>query len=126
MKTRSKALLLTLCAVLLVTASVLGTMAFLTSNDEVVNTFSVGSVAIRLDEAKANTDGSLVEGADRVKANSYKLLPGHTYNKDPMVTVLNGSEAQLHQDDCHLLQGQCSGCYLCSHRRRSDQHLQRL
>ena len=53
MKTRSKALLLTLCAVLLVTASVLGTMAFLTSNDEVVNTFSVGSVAIKLDEAKA-------------------------------------------------------------------------
>lgn len=71
MKTRSKALLLTLCAVLLVTASVLGTMAFLTSNDEVVNTFSVGSVAIKLDEAKANTDGSLVDGADRVKANSY-------------------------------------------------------
>ena len=93
MKTKSKALLLTLCAVLLVTASVLGTMAFLTSNDEVVNTFSVGSVAIKLDEAKANTDGSLVANAERVKANSYKLLPGHTYNKDPMVTVLNGSEA---------------------------------
>ena len=93
MKTRSKALLLTLCAVLLVTASVLGTMAYLTSNDEVVNTFSVGSVAIKLDEAKANTDGSLVAGADRVKANSYKLLPGHTYNKDPMVTVLKGSES---------------------------------
>ena len=93
MKTKSKALLLTLCAVLLVTASVLGTMAFLTSNDEVVNTFSVGSVAIKLDEAKANPDGTLVEGADRVKANSYKLLPGHTYNKDPMVTVLSGSES---------------------------------
>lgn len=93
MKTKSKALLLTLCAVLLVTASVLGTMAFLTSNDEVVNTFSVGSVAIKLDEAKAKTDGTLVEGAERVKANSYKLLPGHTYNKDPMVTVLSGSEA---------------------------------
>ena len=92
MKTKSKALLLTLCAVLLVTASVLGTMAFLTSDDEVVNTFSVGSVAIKLDEAKANADGTLVEGAERVKANSYKLLPGHTYNKDPMVTVLNGSE----------------------------------
>lgn len=92
MKTKSKALLLTLCAVLLVAASVLGTMAFLTSNDEVVNTFTVGSVAIKLDEAKANTDGSLVGDADRVKANSYKLLPGHTYNKDPMVTVLKGSE----------------------------------
>ena len=92
MKTRSKALLLTLCAVVLVIATVFGTMAYLTSTDEVVNTFSVGSVAIKLDEAKANTDGSLVEGAARVKANSYKLLPGHTYNKDPMVTVLKGSE----------------------------------
>ena len=92
MKTRSKALLLTLCAVLLVTASVLGTMAYLTSQDTVTNTFSVGSVAIKLDEAKANPDGSLVKGAERVKANSYKLLPGHTYNKDPMVTVLKGNE----------------------------------
>ena len=95
MKTKSKALLLTLCAVLLVAASVMGTMAYLTSTDKVENTFTVGKVAIKLDEAKANTDGSLVEGegAARVKANSYKLLPGHTYNKDPMVTVLNGSEA---------------------------------
>lgn len=93
MKTKSKALLLTLCAVLLVTASVLGTMAFLTSTASVENTFTVGSVKITLDEAKANTDGSLVEGADRVKANNYKLLPGHTYNKDPMVTVLSGSES---------------------------------
>ena len=41
MKTRSKALLLTLCAVLLVAASVLGTMAYLTSTDEVTNTFTV-------------------------------------------------------------------------------------
>ena len=93
MKTRNKALPLTLCAVLLVAASVLGTMAYLTSNDEVVNTFSVGSVAIKLDEAKANPDGSLVPNAERVKANSYKLIPGHTYNKDPMVTVLKGSES---------------------------------
>ena len=92
MKTRSKALLLTLCAVVLVIATVFGTMAYLTSTDEVVNTFTVGSVAIKLDEAKANADGTLVEGADRVKANSYKLLPGHTYNEDPMVTVLKGSE----------------------------------
>lgn len=93
MKTKSKALILTLCAVLLVAASMLGTMAYLTSTDEVKNTFTVGQVKIKLDEAKANTDGSLVAGAERVKANSYKLLPGHTYNKDPMVTVLNGSEA---------------------------------
>lgn len=92
MKTRKKALLLTLCSVLLVAASVLGTMAYLTSTDKVTNTFTVGQVKIKLDEAKANADGSLVPGADRVKENSYKLLPGHTYNKDPMVTVVKGSE----------------------------------
>lgn len=87
-----KALLVVACALLLVAASVFGTMAYLTSTDTVTNTFTVGKVNIKLDEAKANTDGSLVSGADRVKANSYKLLPGHTYNKDPMVTVLSGSE----------------------------------
>ena len=93
MKTRSKALLLMLCAVLLVAATIFGTMAYLTSTDTVTNTFTVGKVNIKLDEAKANSDGTLVEGAERVKANSYKLLPGHTYNKDPMVTVLGGSES---------------------------------
>ncbi len=92
MKTAKKAMLMTLCAIILVVATVFGTMAYLTASDEVVNTFTVGSVKITLDEAKANTDGSLVEGADRVKANGYKLLPGHTYNKDPMVTLLAGSE----------------------------------
>lgn len=93
MKARSKALLLALCAVLLVAATIFGTMAYLTSTDTVTNTFTVGKVNIKLDEAKANPDGSLVANADRVKANEYKLLPGHTYNKDPMVTVLSGSES---------------------------------
>ena len=93
MKTRSKALLLTLCAVLLVTASVLGTMAYLTSTDEVVNTFTVGSVAITLDET--DVDGS-TPNAERDKANAYKLMPGHTYTKDPIVHVASTSE------DCYL------------------------
>lgn len=87
-----KSIALVMMAVLLVAASVMGTLAYLTSTDSVKNTFTVGKVAIKLDEAKANTDGSLVAGAARVKANNYKLLPGHTYNKDPMVTVLEGSE----------------------------------
>ena len=89
MKTRSKALLLTLCAVLLVTASVLGTMAYLTSKDEVVNTFTVGSVAITLDEK--DTDNS-TPNAERDKANAYHLLPGHEYEKDPTVHVAAVSE----------------------------------
>ena len=92
MKTKSKALLLTLCAVLLVAASVLGTMAYLTSSAEVKNTFTVGKVEIKLDEAKVNADGIPEEGAARVTANSYKLMPGTTYTKDPTVTVKAGSE----------------------------------
>lgn len=92
MKTAKKAMLMTLCAIILVVATVFGTMAYLTSTDEVENTFTVGNVKITLDEAKVNTNGSPVEGADRVKANEYKLMPGHTYNKDPMVTLLAGSE----------------------------------
>ena len=90
-KTR-KALMMVLCAVALVAISVGATVAYLTSTDTVTNTFTVGNVQIKLDEAKANPDGTRVEGADRVKTNSYKLLPGLTYNKDPMVTVLKGSE----------------------------------
>lgn len=86
MKTKSKALLMTLCAVLLVAASVLGTMAYLTSTDGVENTFTVGNVKITLDEAKVNADGT-VNGNERVKGNEYKLMPGHTYVKDPTVTV---------------------------------------
>lgn len=92
MKTKSKALLLTLCAVLLVAASVLGTMAYLTSTAKVENTFTVGKVEIKLDEAKVTADGIPVEGAARVTENSYKLMPGNTYTKDPTVTVKAGSE----------------------------------
>ena len=88
-----KKLMTVLALVLVIAMSVAGTYAYLTSADKVVNTFTVGDVQIKLDEAKANPDGSLVPNAERVKANSYKLLPGHEYNKDPMVTVLKGSES---------------------------------
>lgn len=94
MKTAKKAMLMTLCAIILVVATVFGTMAYLTASDEVKNTFTVGNVAIKLDEAKVGTDGKALTGADatRVKENSYKLLPGHVYDKDPTVTLLAGSE----------------------------------
>ena len=91
-KTKTKALLMSLCAVLLVAASVLGTMAYLTDSKDVKNTFTVGNVAIKLDEAKVDEMGNLVKNqdgtlADRVTHNEYKLLPNHTYVKDPTVTV---------------------------------------
>lgn len=89
-----KKLLIMSVAMVLVCAFAVGmTIAYLTSTDEVVNTFTVGNVQIKLDEAAVNPDGTLVPNADRVKANSYKLIPGHTYTKDPTVTVLRGSES---------------------------------
>lgn len=91
MKTAKKAMLMTLCAIILVVATVFGTMAYLTSDDEVVNTFTVGNVAIKLDEAPVDGNGKATTG-DRVKANSYKLLPGHTYTKDPTIHVDAASE----------------------------------
>ena len=90
MKTARKVLILALCAVLLVSATIMGTMAYLTSQAEVVNTFTVGSVAITLDET--DVDGN----AGRDTANAYKLLPGHTYTKDPIIRVASTSE------DCYL------------------------
>ena len=92
MKSGKKALLLALCAVLLVAATVMGTMAYLTSTDTVTNTFTIGNVAITLDEAKVDVNGTAVTPAERVKANTYKLMPGHSYTKDPTVHVTAGSE----------------------------------
>lgn len=92
-KTKTKALLMSLCAVLLVAASVLGTMAYLTDSKDVKNTFTVGNVTITMDET--DVDDS-TPNKERDQANSYKLLPGHTYTKDPIIHVDANSE------DCYL------------------------
>ena len=96
MKTTKKALLLALCAVLLVVSTVFATLAYLTSTTGVVkNTFTVGNVKITLDEAKV-TEYGVVEGTTRVIENTYKLMPGHEYTKDPTIHVAKGSE------ECYL------------------------
>lgn len=98
MKTKTKALALALCAVLLVVSTVFVTMAYLTSKTDVVtNTFTVGKVTITLDEADVKSDGTYESDVNaRVDANTYKLIPGHTYIKDPTVHVDDESE------DCWL------------------------
>ena len=93
-----KIALIAVCAMLLVCVTIGATVAYLTSRDEVTNTFAVGKVKITLDEAQVTEDGTPVPGTDtnpnpRVKANEYKLMPGHTYTKDPTVTVKTPSEA---------------------------------
>lgn len=93
MKAKTKAIVIALCAVLLVAASVLATLAFLKSTDSVENTFTVGKVKITLDEAKASEYGDVADATVRVKGNQYKLIPGHKYAKDPTVHLEAGSEA---------------------------------
>lgn len=92
MKKARKALL-TLCAALLLVSMTVGaTVAYLTSTTEVVeNTFTVGNVAITLDETDVDLYGAK-DSDNRVTKNEYKLLPGHEYIKDPQVHVTSGSE----------------------------------
>ena len=99
MKKAKKIVALLLCAVLLIGASVAGTLAFLTSKATVTNSFTVGKVVLGedgkagLDEAKVDEYGVAVPPASRVTENTYKLIPGHTYTKDPTVHVGANSEA---------------------------------
>lgn len=91
-------ILLTICsAMLLVTLSVGATFAYLTSQtDPVVNTFTVGNVAITLDEADVDDSDNDDSIEDRDTVNTYKLMPGHEYTKDPTIHVASTSE------DCWL------------------------
>ena len=93
-KNMKKKLLIMSVAMVLVCAFAVGmTIAYLTDHETVTNTFTVGNVQIKLDEAKVDVYG-VPQGspAPRVPENTYKLIPGHTYTKDPTVTVLSGSE----------------------------------
>ena len=99
MKKMKKVLVLLLCALLLVGATIAGTVAYLTfTTNEVKNTFTVGQVDLGedgkggLDETKVDVYGAAVSGAERVTENIYKLIPGHTYIKDPTLHVKKGSE----------------------------------
>lgn len=106
-KNLKKVLLLVLCAALLVSVTVAGTVAYLTSTAKVENTFTVGQVKITMDEALVNeygqpinntTDKTAVDvaNAPRVAGNTYKLIPGFTYTKDPIIHVDASSE------ECYL------------------------
>ena len=87
-----KTLTVLLALVLVIAMSVAGTMAYLTSTDSVTNTFTVGKVQITLDETDVDVYG-VKDGETRTDANTYKLIPGHEYTKDPIIHFLPESEA---------------------------------
>lgn len=82
-----KGAILVSAAILLVVASVLGTLAYLTSSSAVSNTFTVGNVGIQMLESKVNPDGTLASPAEKVDGNSYHLQPGVRYIKDPTIII---------------------------------------
>ena len=90
------ALILTASAILLVCASVLGTLAFLASSSAVSNTFTYGDVGIQMFESKTDENGADLDGNNENSmktsdGNSYKLVPGKSYVKDPTIYVKEGS-----------------------------------
>ena len=92
MKKFKKALALLLCAVLLVAGSVAGTLAYLLDQSGTVqNTFTVGEIDIELKENDLET------GLITSTGNKYEdIMPGLSYEKEPVVTVKAGSE------DCYV------------------------
>ena len=94
MKKKTIALLLVL--VMIFGISVGGTIAYLTDKEAVTNTFTVGNVKIKLTETKIEngvaTDDRIQGSATETVGNQYHLLPGLSYIKDPMVTIVEGSE----------------------------------
>ncbi len=88
-----KKLMTVLALVLVIALSVAGTYAYLTDSKSVKNTFTVGKVAITMDEAAVNEYGVADDSAPRVAGNEYKLVPGHEYTKDPIVHFQAKSEA---------------------------------
>ena len=89
---KKKLIAVVVSAMLIVGAVIGGTIAYLQDDDMVVNTFTVGNIKITLDEAEIDDDGVAIPNAPRVQANTYKLMPGHNYIKDPTVHVIADSE----------------------------------
>lgn len=82
----SKTLVLALVLMMVVGATIGGTIAWLTdTSDTVVNTFTDSDIEITLAESDTdlNTAG---------EQHDYKMVPGYTISKDPKVTVETGSE----------------------------------
>lgn len=75
-----KVLAMLLAVVLIVTATVAGTVAWLTAQDEpVTNTFTTSNIGVDLEES----------------TTTYKMIPGHTITKDPEAWIETGSEEAL-------------------------------
>ena len=92
-----KKLLIITCVLVAVAAivagSVFGTIAYLAAASKVSNVFTYGEVFISMDESKVDQHGVPLKDSEgnptgeRTDNNSYLLMPGESYTKDPQIHV---------------------------------------
>ena len=78
--TKKRFVAILLCVTLVALAAIGATFAYLTDSKTVNNTFTMGNVAIKLDETNVNDPTG-----DRVTSNTYNVYPGAVVTKDPIV-----------------------------------------
>ena len=78
--TKKRFVAILLCVTLVALAAIGATFAYLTDTKSVNNTFTMGNVAIKLDETNVNDPNG-----DRVTSNAYNVYPGAVVKKDPVV-----------------------------------------
>lgn len=78
--TKKRFVAILLCMTLVALAAIGATFAYLTDTKTVDNTFTMGNVAIKLDETNVNDPTG-----DRVTSNAYNVYPGAVVTKDPIV-----------------------------------------
>lgn len=84
-----------LSIMIIASMAIAGTLAYFTNTQHADNTFTVGNVAITLNEATVTKTGdtwTADDNAARVTENTYsRVYPGAILPKDPTVTVNTGS-----------------------------------
>lgn len=78
--TKKRFVAILLCMTLVALAAIGATFAYLTDSKTVNNTFTMGNVAIKIDETNVNDPTG-----DRVTSNAYNVYPGAVVTKDPIV-----------------------------------------
>ena len=88
--TKKRFVAILLCVTLVALAAIGATFAYLTDTKSVNNTFTMGNVAIKLDETNVNDP----TGA-RVTSNAYNVYPGAVVTKDPIVHNVGANAAYI-------------------------------
>lgn len=87
---KKKILALSMCIALAAIAIVGASLAYFTDTKTAKNTFTMGNVQIKLDEANIND----LKG-DRVTSNEYNVYPGAVVTKDPIVHNIGKNGAYI-------------------------------